>query len=351
MKLTELAKRSGSWLRAEGPLAGIVVSSRVRLARNLTGYPFLSRADHQQRQEIQQFLRQQTSELEVPESLEYFDVESAEELDRQLLVERHLISQHHAQSEGARGMAFSASETLSLMINEEDHLRLQAIQPGLQLDEAWQKVNHLDDLFEARVDYAFSSRFGYLTACPTNVGTGIRVSVMLHLPALKLSGQIEKVIRSARDIRLAVRGLHGEGTEAIGDFYQVSNQRTLGNSEQQIIDEFKNSVVPQIVEFEQRTREKLGNEHAHFLDDKVFRALGMLQNARTISSAESLELLSHLRMGISLERLSNVELQTLNELLLRTQSAHLQQIEGRLMSPEERDIARAGYIRQELSAN
>ena len=351
MKLTELAKRSGSWLRADGPLAGIVISSRIRLARNLAGYPFLSRADHQQRHEIQEFLKQQTHDLDLQDNLQYVDVDGAEDLDRQLLVERHLISKHHAQSEGARGMAFSSSETLSLMTNEEDHLRLQAIQPGLQLDEAWQKVNNLDDLFEARVDYAFSSLFGYLTACPTNVGTGIRVSVMLHLPALKLGGQIEQVIRSARDMRLAVRGLHGEGTEAAGDFYQVSNQRTLGASELQIIDEFKNSVVPPIVDFEQKTREKLLSEHAHVLDDKVFRALGMLQNARTISSAESLELLSHVRMGVTLERLSGVQLRTVNEMFLRTQSAHLQQIEGRPMSTEERDIARASYIRQELSPN
>ena len=237
------------------------------------------------------------------------------------------------------------------MINEEDHLRLQTLQPGLQLDQAWQDANRLDDLFEAKLDYAFSSRLGYLTACPTNVGTGIRVSAMLHLPALKMSGQIEQVTQSARDMRLAVRGLHGEGTQAMGDFYQVSNQRTLGASEQQIIDEFKTTVVPQIVDYEKKTREKLLAEHAAFVDDKVFRALGMLQNARTISSEESLDLLSHLRMGVTLQRLPNVQLETLNDLFLRTQSAHLQQIEGRSLTAEERDIARANYIRQKLSQN
>ena len=351
MKLTQLAKRSGAWLKAEGPLAGIVISSRVRLARNLAGYPFLSRCDHQQRIEIQEFLSRQVTSLDTAQQLQYINVDEADDLDRQLLVERQLISRQHAQADGARGMAFSENETLSVMINEEDHLRLQALQPGLQLDQAWQDVDELDKFFEAKLDYAFSERIGYLTACPTNVGTGIRVSVMLHLPGLKISGQIEQVARSARDMRLAVRGLHGEGTQAAGDFYQVSNQRTLGASEQQIIDEFKNTVVPKIVDYEQKTREKLLAEHAAFVDDKVFRALGMLQNARTISSEESLDLLSHLRMGVTLDRLSNVQLGTLNELFLRTRAAHLQQIEGRPLTAEERDITRANYIRQKLSQN
>ena len=351
MKLSELAQQSGGWLKSEGPLTEIVVSSRVRLARNLAGYPFLSRCDHQQKLEIQAFLSGQMDSLGTLEQLQYINIDEAEELDRQLLVERHLISRQHAQANGGRGMAFSASEKTSVMINEEDHLRLQTLQPGLRLDEAWEEVNQLDDLFEAKLDYAFSSRFGYLTACPTNVGTGIRVSVMLHLPGLKMSGQIEQVTRSAQDMRLAVRGVHGEGTQAAGDFYQVSNQRTLGTSEQQIIEEFKNTVVPQIVDYEKKTREKLLAEHGQFVDDKVFRALGMLQNARTISSEESLGLLSHLRMGVTLERISDIKLDTLNELFLRTQSAHLQQIEGRALSAEERGIKRADYIRQQLSQN
>lgn len=351
MKLTDLAKKSGYWLHAEAPMADIVISSRIRLARNLAGYPFLSRCDHQQRIEIQEFLKQQIDTLQEPQKLRYINIDQSEPVDKQLLVERHLISHQHAQANGARAMAFSEDENLSVMINEEDHLRLQALESGLQLDKAWQQVNSLDDLFEAGMDYAFSSRYGYLTACPTNVGTGIRVSVMLHLPALKISGQMEQITRSASDMRLAIRGLHGEGTQAAGDFYQVSNQKTLGSSEQQIIDEFKDTVVPKIVDFEQKTREKLLTEHAHFVDDKAFRALGMLQNARTVSSAESLELLSHLRMGVTMGRLTDVQLQTLNELFLRTQPAHLQQIENHEMTSEQRDIARANYIRQKLNPN
>lgn len=351
MKLTELAQQFGDWLNSEAPSAGIVISSRIRLARNLAGYPFLSRCDHQQKLEIQQFLHGQIDSLETPEKLRYIDIDEAEELDRQLLVERHLISRQHAQANGGRGMAFSDSEKTSVMINEEDHIRLQVLQSGLELDEAWNQIDQLDDLFEAKLDYAFSSRFGYLTACPTNVGTGIRVSVMLHLPGLRMSGQIEKVTRSAHDMRLAVRGVHGEGTQAAGDFYQVSNQRTLGASELQIIEEFKNTVVPQIVDFEKQTRDKLLTEHAQFVDDKVFRALGMLQNARTISSEESLGLLSHLRMGVTMQRIADIKLGTLNELFQRTQSAHLQQIEGRALSAEERGVKRADYIRQRLSRN
>ena len=351
MRLTELAKRSGSWLSSSGPMAGVVISSRVRLARNLAGYPFLSRCDHQQRLEIQEFLRQQTSALGMDDPLAYINIDEADPLDQQLLVERHLISRQHAEADGARGMAYSDSETTSVMINEEDHLRLQTLQGGLQLDLAWQEVNRLDNLFEAKMDYAFSSRFGYLTACPTNVGTGIRVSAMLHLPGLKMSGQMDQVIRSARDMRLAVRGMHGEGTQAGGDFYQVSNQRTLGASEEQLIEDFKSEVVPKIVDYERKTREKLLADHAHFVDDKAFRALGTLRNARTISSEESLELLSHLRMGVALERVSGVALDTLNELFLRSQPAHLQQIENRAMTAEQRGVARANYIRQKLNPN
>ena len=180
MKLSRLAQQSGAWLKGEGPLAGIVVSSRVRLARNLAGYPFLSRCDHQQRIEIQEFLSRQITALGESEDLQYINIDEAEDLDKQLLVERHLISRQHAQADGARGMAFCANESVSVMINEEDHLRLQALQPGMQLDQAWKEVDRFDDLFEAKLDYAYSGRFGYLTACPTNVGTGIRVSVMLH---------------------------------------------------------------------------------------------------------------------------------------------------------------------------
>jgi len=281
----------------------------------------------------------------------YVDLEAAPEIDRQLLVERHLISKPHATAEGARGVAVGDGETLSIMVNEEDHLRIQVLRCGLQLDEAWEQINAIDDKLEAKLDFAFHPRFGYMTACPTNVGTGIRVSVMLHLPALKLTGEIEKVFRAAKDMRLAVRGLYGEGTEATGDFYQISNQTTLGKTEEDIIGDFRSVVIPKIIDYEHHARKTLAAERSIQLDDKVCRALGTLRAARLIASEETLLLLSHLRMGINLGRIKDIDVKTINELFLLTQPAHLQKLAGKKMEGDVRRAARAEYIRHRLNGN
>lgn len=351
MRLDDLAQRGGEWLRGNGPLSDVVISSRVRLARNLAGFPFLSRASATQRREIQRILRDKIADPAIGDDVFYVDIEKADELDRQFLVERHLISRQHAEGEGGRGVGISNRETVALMVNEEDHLRIQCLRSGLQLDETWAEINQIDDLIEQDVEYAFHKRYGYLTACLTNVGTGIRVSVMLHLPALKLTGEIDRVFRAAKDMRLAVRGLYGEGTEATGDFYQVSNQVTLGRTEEEIIEDFKNLVIPKIVEYENRARDLLVKEKGTALDDKVFRALGALENARAVSTEETLFLLSHLRMGVNLGRVSKVGLDTVNELFLLTQPAHLQKLNGGRLSGEQRSIARADLIRDRLSRN
>jgi protein arginine kinase len=348
MNLDDLATQPGEWLRGDGPLSEIVISSRIRLARNLVGFPFLGKATATQRRELQRILRDRIKTLKVDDDVFYVEIDRSEELDRQLLVERHLISRQHAEGDGSRGVAVSGRETVALMVNEEDHLRIQVIRSGLQLDEAWQDINHIDDAIEEDVEYAFHEQYGYLTACLTNVGTGIRVSVMLHLPALKLTGELERVFRAAKDMRLAIRGLHGEGTEATGDFYQVSNQITLGRSEE-IIDDFKNGVIPKIIEYETRARDLLVREKSSALDDRIFRALGALENARTVSSEETLFLLSHVRMGVNLGRLDSVDLKTVNDLFLMTQPAHLQKLRGERLTGEERSIARAEYIRQRLA--
>ncbi len=230
MKLSDLTNHAGEWLRGSGPMSEIVISSRIRLARNVAGLPFLSRATRHQRQNLESKIRDTILHAQIAPQTLYVDLDNAPEIDRTLLVERHLISKPHAAAEGARGVAIGEDETVSIMVNEEDHLRIQVLRSGLQLEEAWEQINQIDDRLESKLDWAFHPRFGYLTACPTNVGTGIRVSVMLHLPALKLTGEIEKVFRAAKDMRLAVRGLYGEGTEATGDFYQISNQTTLGKS-------------------------------------------------------------------------------------------------------------------------
>ena len=234
------------------------------------------------------------------------------------------------------------------MVNEEDHLRIQVLRSGMQLTEAFDQINRIDDVLEEQLEYAYSRRFGYLTACPTNVGTGIRVSVMMHLPALKLTGEIDKVKRAARDMHLAVRGLFGEGSEAQGDLFQVSNQTTLGKSEKEILADFEHTVVPRIIAYEQQARQALLRQRPDQLDDKIWRAWGLLTNARVIGTEEVLQLLSHVRLGVNLGRLETVDIRTINELFLLTQPAHLQRLAGEEMDPPTRHIERAKLIRQRL---
>jgi protein arginine kinase len=349
MKLSDLTNRAGEWLRGSGPMSEIVISSRIRLARNVAGSPFLSKCTRHQRQAVEAKVRETILSARIANETLYVDLEAAPELDRQLLVERHLISKPHATAEGARGVAVGENETVSIMVNEEDHLRLQVLRSGLQLEEAWEQINKIDDALESKLDWAFHPRFGYVTACPTNVGTGIRVSVMLHLPALKLTGEIEKVFRAAKDMKLAVRGLYGEGTEATGDFYQVSNQTTLGKSEEDIISDFRHVVIPKIIDYEHHARKTLLNDRTVALDDKVCRALGVLRTARLMASEETLFLLSHLRMGVNLGRVKEVDIPTVNELFLLTQPAHLQKLQGRKLEGDLRRSARADFIRQRLA--
>lgn len=349
--LDDVVRRAGEWLRGDGPLREIVISTRIRLARNLQGFPFLSRADAPVRQEVFEAAASALKSAQVLEKFAFIDISEADELDRDLLVERHLISKQHAESSGARGLAFHPDENAAVMINEEDHLRLQVMRSGFQLDSAWDQINKIDDGLEQRTEYAFHEQYGYLTACPTNVGTGIRVSVMLHLPALRLTGELEKVGQAAKDMKLAIRGLHGEGSEALGDFFQISNQITLGRSEDEIIDDFRSVVIPKIVEYEQAARDALVKRRATAFDDKIFRAVGMLQNARLMSSSEAMQYLSHVRMGLHTGRVSSVDLQTVNELFLQTQPAHLQKLQGERLNAERRSIVRAQLIRSRMCEN
>lgn len=350
MRLADLTAQAGEWLRGGGPMDDVVISSRIRLARNLAGMPFLPKCGPQQQLELEQRLRKEILAAELSREMFYVDVSAASELDRQLLVERHLISRQHAHATHPRGVAVSANETIAVMVNEEDHLRLQVLRTGLQLTEAAAEILRIDDLLEQRLIWAYHSRYGYLTACPTNVGTGLRVSVMLHLPGLKMTGEIEKAFRAARDMHLAIRGLYGEGTEPIGDFFQISNQTTLGKTEQQIIDEFRDNVIPQFIDYERKARQSLSRRHATAVDDKIHRALAILRSARLISSDETLYLLSLVRLGVNLGRIKDIDLKTLNELFLLTQPAHLQKIHNREMDPQARSEVRADYIRRRLGA-
>jgi len=350
MNLGDLLQRPTEWLRGTGAINDIVISSRIRLARNLVGMPFLTRCSEEQLHEVEHRLQEKIFQARLADEMAYVDIPASDELDRKLLVERHLISRQHAEDSHPRGVAFSANETLAIMINEEDHLRIQVLRSGLELDEAIAEIDRVDQLLEEQLDFAFHRRYGYLTACPTNVGTGLRVSVMAHLPALKMTGEIEKVFRAARDMRLAIRGLYGEGTEATGDFFQISNQTTLGRSEHQIIEDFSTQTIPHIIDYERRARHVLLKEQTIAIDDKARRALAVLHAAKLISSDETMYLLSLVRLGIHLGRCNRMDIATVNELFLRTQPAHLQKMHNRAMEPRERAEVRATYIHKRLDA-
>ena len=347
MNLDNLTHTSGEWLRGSGPESDIVISSRIRLARNLAAFPFTNRASAYQRAEIETLLRDRIARLAFEPRLGYLNVPALSTLDRQVLVERQLISRELAAADGPRGVALGAHETVSLMVNEEDHLRLQVMRSGFTLDEVWQEIDRVDDLLEERVTYAFSEEFGYLTACPTNVGTGMRASVMLHLPALDHTKQIEKVFRALQKINLAVRGLYGEGSRASGHFYQISNQVTLGKSESQILAEI-HSVIPQIIKYEREARQTWLKDNRQGLQDKVSRAHGTLCSATMMTSEETMELLSYVRLGINLRLVDDITIPTVNELFIHTQPAHLQKLMGATLDGEERNAARARYLRTRL---
>lgn len=346
MELDDLTRGSGEWLRGAGPESDIVISSRIRLARNLADFPFISRAAPQDRTQIENALK--NAVLAVGEDLLYVDVEGLAGVDRQFLVERQLISREHADAQGARAVAIDKCEKFSVMINEEDHLRIQVMQSGLDLQNAWERINRIDDIIEEKVVYAYHDRLGYLTACPTNVGTGMRVSVMLHLPALVITRQIEKVFRSLQKISLAVRGLYGEGSQAMGDFYQISNQITLGRSEEELIKQV-GDIVPVIIDYERQARDFLVRESHENLHDRVSRAYGILRNAQTISSEETMHLLSSVRMGVNLGLIEDLAIPTVNELFIHTQPAHLQKLSGVELDTADRNIERARYLRRHLS--
>jgi len=351
MRPADLSRHVSQWFDGSGPCAEIVISSRIRLARNLTGYEFLTCLGRDRQAELLQRLKETILSLDLGEKVFFVDVSESSPLEQDLLVERHLISRRHAGGKGPRGAVIAPSESFTAMINEEDHLRLQVFKTGLQLKECWRQIDEIDSAIEKKVEYAFDPDYGYLTACPTNLGTGIRVSVMLHLPALKMTGQIDKFFNAARDTDLMVRGLFGEGTDAVGDFFQLSNQITLGVSEEQIVEEFSECIVPRITQFEEMARRTLLTHQPDALDDKIQRALGVLRSARLISSQEALFLLSHVRMGINLGRISGISIDAVNELFMLTQPAHLQLNSGRKLDPDRRDAMRAEIIRSRLCHN
>ncbi len=327
----------------------IVLSTRVRLARNLRSFPFPGWAKEAQRRDI--FARCANATTEAPQMKRAFtlDISALDDLEKQVLVERHLISRELSAASAGAGVIISRDQSTSVMINEEDHLRLQVLRPGFQFKRVWKQVDALDNSLEEHLDLAFSSELGYLTACPTNLGTGMRASVMMHLPALVLGSQMEKVIRAVNQLGLAVRGLFGEGSEASGSIFQISNQQTLGESEEEILKRLA-SVLQTIVEQEQNARAKLFENDSPKLLDKIGRAYGTVRNAHVLTSAEAMNCLSLLRLAADLSLLPEAERVNVDRLFIECQPGHVQLAARGALETEKRDVARARFLREQMAA-
>src|SRR3989338_8820282 len=347
MRLEDFINNTGQWLKGTGVHANIVMSSRVRLARNLNKRPFTNKATKKDLAEVMDTIKAAIDQTDYLKDSYLFKIVELDNVDRRFLIERHLMSHEHATNPEGKGLVVSKEEIMAVMINEEDHLRIQVMQSGFNLDETWQIMNKIDDQLSEKLDYAFQPQWGYLTACPTNTGTGMRGSVMLHLPALVMTKQVNKVLAAISKLSFTTRGFYGEGTQAIGNFYQISNQVSLGHSEEDIIQNI-NGLIRQVIEQEEQARQALLVQNRPMLEDKIFRSLGILKNAHIISSQETVELLSMVRLGVDLGVIKDVDRKAVNELFIMIQPAHLQKLEGKKLTAAERDTKRAHLIRQKL---
>ena len=331
---------------SQPPDVDVVLSSRARLARNVVDMPFVHTATEEQRREIMARVLPVLAGDAAAEPTEWTDLEKAPTLQRRLLFEQHLISRQHADSRGPRGVAVSDDKALSVMLNEEDHVRMHAIAPGLQPAVCFERIRNFDIALEPLVGWAFHERWGYQSACPTNTGTGIRFSAMLHLPALRLTRELEKVRQAAKDLNLAVRGYYGEGSESSGNFYQVSNQITLGCSEEELLDRFVNTIVPGIINYERSARQALLKRDRIAVEDRIERDLAILGSARLLKVDEAMRRLSNVRLGCCLGIIKTIPLQQVNRLFHGIQSGHLQNAAESTLSPIQSQEARAVLVRR-----
>jgi protein arginine kinase len=345
MTVAEMAKSPSPWMDASGRLSEGVITSRVRLARNLAGFPFTHRAKPEYLERTLGICRAALKNSPSMASATFMVMSDLDALDRQFLVERHLVSQEHAEDSPTRAVAVGQNEAIGVMVNEEDHLRLQAIQSGCQVTEAWRLLERLDAELDGQVEYSFSCDWGYLSACPTNTGTGLRASVLVHLPALVLTGQLGKVLHGISQMGLAVRGFYGEGSDVMGNLFQVSNRTSLGISEIDIIQGLE-KVVGQVLDYESQARQILLRDARSQIEDKVWRAYGILRHCRKVTSHEVMSLGSAVRLGRALGLVESISVAGLNNLLLASQPAHLQKRLGREMNPTERDTVRAEMVRR-----
>jgi len=343
----EMAKKPAVWLSGEGSDSQVVLSSRVRLARNIANSPFPSRADTDKRESILSFVKNAVGKSEGLRRGTFVDCAKLDDLDRSFLVERHLASIELTRCRDSCALFIGEEENTSLMINEEDHLRVQALSSGLEIRKAFEMADQMDEELSGSLEFAFDPTFGYLTACPTNTGTGMRASVLIHLPGLALTREIEKVISQINKLGLVVRGFYGEGSDVWGNLFQVSNQTTLGRSEEDIVESLER-VTRQIIEYEENARKRLFSEAEDQIEDKIWRAFGILKYARTLTSEEVLNMLSAIRLGIGTGIVKSLSLPQVNEILALSQPAHLQKYFKKRMEPGERDRIRAELVRSKL---
>jgi protein arginine kinase len=343
------------WLETDGPLSDIVLSTRVRLARNLRDFRFGLRANASDRAEILSRASDAAQRTEALADGVQLEMGNLAPQTRKLLLERHVVSRELIGEDGASPPAHSAlllatGETLGMMINEEDHLRLQCLIGGFRLRDAWRRVDRLYDELAAHLSYAYHSEFGFLTSCPTNVGTGLRASVLVHLPGLVLTQEIGRVLQGITQVGLTFRGFYGEGSEVVGNFFQISNQTTLGKSEEELVEQLQ-KITEQVVQYERNARSILVRDAPTVIEDKVWRAYGLLRYAHSISFEEVMNLLSGVRLGVGLKLIPGLSVYTLNQIMIFTQSAHLEKMAGRSLEGGEEDIYRATYIRQMLAGH
>jgi protein arginine kinase len=347
MEINDLIGKKGTWLKGGGPRPEIVISTRMRLARNIAGHRFFAWSDNDLKERTLKDALAALRKVAHLKNALFAGMKTVSAIDREFLIERHLMSREHARDTGFKALVVDENEVLSVMVNEEDHFRIQVLEPGFDLTEAWRIIDDVDTRLSEAAAYAFSNKFGYLTSCPTNTGTGLRASVMVHLAALQMTGSIEKVYDSIAKLGLTVRGFYGEGSDASGDFFQISNQVTLGISEPDIIDNIER-VARKVIAWEQDARDLLAAKKRQELEDNVFRSYGTLKSARIITWAETVKLLSIIRLGVAVGIVKDVGVGMMNELLLLTQPGHLQKLEGRELASIERDSKRADLIRHKL---
>lgn len=347
MSMKDIFGQALGWMKGTGPESDIALGSRVRLARNLRGTPFPAVASKAQLSEVLERTIDATRDHAILHDARIIHLRDLAPLQRQILVERHLISPQHAEKVEHKGVILRPDEAVSVMVNEEDHLRIQGLFPGMQPMNAWKLVAEVDEGYEARLGYAFSQERGHLTSCPTNVGTGMRASIMVHLPALTMTEQMARTVAAVHQVGLAVRGIYGEGTDVLGNIYQLSNQVTLGHAEEDIIQHLVN-VTRRIVEQEREARQRICKNRRIQLEDRVWRSYGLLTHARSMTSQEAMQYLSDVRLGIDLGILEGIEGRILQELLVLIRPAHLQKIMGKELEAPERDVHRATLIRERI---